>query len=58
MSFRCAGTMIKELDLSKCPKLNNLDCEDCPNLALIKLAKGQVIGNIRKDNGVKIEYYE
>ena len=57
-SFRCAGTLIKELDLSKCPKLNDIDCTNCVNLTKIKLAKGQVIGNIRKDNGVKIEYYE
>jgi Leucine-rich repeat (LRR) protein len=58
VSFRCAGTLIKELDLSKCPKLNYLDCADCPNLTIIKLAKGQVIGNITKDDKTKFEYYE
>ena len=57
-SFRCSGTLIKELDLSKCPKMNDIDCTGCPNLTKIKLAKGQVIGNIRKDDDVKIEYYE
>ncbi|MBQ6179689.1 MAG: hypothetical protein IJK32_09245 [Bacteroidales bacterium] len=58
MSFRCAGTLIKELDLSKCPKINNLDCSNCPNLTTIKIAKGQVIGNITKDDKAKFEYYE
>lgn len=57
-SFRCSGTLIKELDLSKCPKMNDIDCTGCPNLTKIKLAKGQVIGNVRKDDDVKIEYYE
>lgn len=57
-SFRCSGTLIKELDLSKCLKMNDIDCAGCPNLTKIKLAKGQVIGNIRKDDDVKIEYYE
>ena len=57
-SFRCSGTLIKELDLSKCPKMNDIDCTGCPNLTKIKMAKGQVIGNIRKDEDVKIEYYE
>ena len=58
VSFRCAGTLIKELDLSKCPKINNLDCSNCPNLTTIKIAKGQVIGNITKDDKAKFEYYE
>lgn len=58
VSFRCAGTLVKELDLSKCPKINHLDCSNCPNLTTIKLAKGQVIGNIAKDNKAKFEYYE
>ena len=58
VSFRCAGTLIRELDLSKCPKINNLDCSNCPNLTTIKIAKGQVIGNITKDDKAKFEYYE
>lgn len=58
VSFRCAGTLVKELDLSKCPRINHLDCSNCPNLTTIKLAKGQVIGNIAKDNKAKFEYYE
>lgn len=55
-SFRCAGTLVKELDFSKCPKINNVDCLECKNLTTIKLAKGQVLGNIRKDENVKIVY--
>ena len=55
-SFRCAGTLVKELDFSKCPKINNVDCLECKNLTTIKLAKGQVLGNIRKEDNVKIVY--
>ena len=57
-SFRCAGTLVRTLDFTKCPKINNVDCTECPNLTVIKLAKGQVVGNIRKDDKAKIEYYE
>ena len=55
-SFRCAGTMVKELDFTRCPKINNVDCLNCKNLTTIKLAKGQVVGNIRKEETVKIVY--
>ena len=51
-SFRCAGTLVKELDFTRCPKINNVDCLNCKNLTTIKLAKGQVIGNIRKEEYV------
>ena len=57
-SFRCAGTSARALDLSKCPKINEVDCTECPNLTVIRLAKGQVVGNLRKDDKAKIEYYE
>ena len=55
-SFRCAGTLVKELDFTRCPKINNVDCLNCKSLTTIKLAKGQVVGNIRKEETVKILY--
>lgn len=55
-SFRCAGTLVKELDFTRCPKINNVDCLNCKSLTTIKLAKGQVVGNIRKEETVKIVY--
>ena len=55
-SFRCAGTLVKELDFTRCPKINNVDCLNCKNLTTIKLAKGQVVGNVRKEETVKIVY--
>ena len=55
-SFRCAGTLVNELDFTRCPKINNVDCLNCKNLTTIKLAKGQVVGNVRKEETVKIVY--
>ncbi len=55
-SFRCAGTLVKELDFTRCPKINNVDCLNCKSLTTIKLAKGQVVGNVRKEETVKIVY--
>ena len=55
-SFRCAGTLVKELDFTRCPKINIVDCLNCKNLTTIKLAKGQVVGNVRKEETVKIVY--
>jgi len=54
--FRCYDTAIKELDLSRCPLLNLVDCSRCPNLEVIYLSEKQAIGNVTKDTDVRIEY--
>ncbi len=54
--FRCYDTAIKELDLSRCPLLNLVDCSRCPNLEVIYLSEKQAIGNLTKDTDVRIEY--
>lgn len=54
----CSGTDITELDLSRCPKINTVDCTDCKKLTTIWLAKGQVPGLLRKDDSAKIQYYD
>ena len=57
-TLRCEKALIKELDLSKCPKANNVVCTSCPNLTTIRLAKGQKIGQLKHDNTAKIVYNE
>lgn len=52
----CSHTDVTTLDFSRCPKLNIADCQGCPNLTTIYLAKGQVLGTLRKDDAVKIVY--
>ncbi len=52
----CHDTKVETLDLSKCPKMNILDCHDCPDLTTIYLAKGQVLGTLRRDPTAKIVY--
>lgn len=54
----CHSTDIMTLDLSKCPKMNIVDCHDCPKLTTIYLAKGQVLGTLNRDDNVKIVYHE
>ncbi len=54
--LNCAGTQLSLLDLRKCPKLNDLDCTDCPRLERILLQKGQTIGVIRKDDHTQLSY--
>lgn len=54
--FRCFDTAIKELDLSKCPLLNSVDCSGCPSLEVIYLSDKQVIGTLTRDSDVRIEY--
>ncbi len=50
------GTNLTTVDFSRCPRLNVADCTDCPGLAEIVLAKGQVINTLSTDSGVKIIY--
>ncbi len=52
----CHGTAVETLDFSRCLKLNTVDCLDCTSLKTIYLAKGQVLGTLRKDSNVKIVY--
>ncbi len=54
----CHATDVETLDFSRCPKLNTVDCHDCPKLTTIYLAKGQVLGDLRKDGSVKILYHD
>ena len=56
--INCSGTGITSLDISLCPRLNILDCSDCTSLETIWMAKGQVVGNMRKPDSVNIKYYE
>ncbi len=55
-TFRCNDTAIKELDLSRCPLLNLVDCSGCPDLEVIYLSEKQAIGALTKDPDVRIEY--
>ena len=57
-SLDCSRTEIATLDLSGCLKINDVDCSDCPYLTTIYLAKGQVLGSIRKPENVSIVHYE
>lgn len=50
------STNVTELDFSRCPMLNIVDCSDCCNLSVIRLAKGQVIGNLNVSYPVTIVY--
>jgi Leucine-rich repeat (LRR) protein len=52
------GTSITEVDFSRCPRLDLADCSGCPDLKTIHLAKGQVIGTIRKDDTASIVYHD
>ena len=52
----CHGTLISALDLRGCPKINIVDCHDCPNLKTVLLLKGQVVGKLGSDSGVTIQY--
>lgn len=54
----CSGTDITQLDLSRCPKINTVDCTGCKKLTTIWLAKGQVPGSLRKEETAKIQYYD
>ena len=54
----CSGTDISQLDLSRCPKINTVDCTGCTKLTTIWLAKGQVLGSLRKEDTAKIQYYD
>ena len=58
-SFTCTGCpMLTEIDLSKCPLLNGADLTDCGSLKKIKLSRKQVLGALRIDPGVIIEYVD
>ena len=50
--------MLTEIDLSKCPLLNGADLTDCGSLKKIKLSRKQVLGALRIDPGVIIEYVD
>ena len=52
----CHGTDVQTLDFSKCPKLNIVDCLDCKSLKTIYLAKGHVLGTLRKPASATIVY--
>jgi len=54
--LNCAQTRLKELDLRRCPALNTLDCTACPDLATIRLVKGQTLGQVRKDEHTTLVY--
>ena len=54
----CSRTNITTLDLSRCPKINAVDCSGCAYLTSIYLAKGQIVGTIRKPENATIVYYE
>lgn len=54
----CSRTNITCLDLSQCPKINEVDCSGCTYLTTIYLAKGQIVGTISKPESATIVYYE
>ena len=54
----CHGTSISSLDLRTSPKINIVDCRQCPNLKNIYLLKGQVIGSLTSDSSINLIYDE
>ena len=50
----CSATRIQSLDISGCRGLNILDCHDNPGLKTLYMAKGQVLGTLTCDEGLKI----
>lgn len=51
-----SNNQLETIDISGCKALNILGCLNNPNLKTIYMAKGQVLGVLRKDNWVKIVY--
>ncbi|MCQ2119166.1 MAG: hypothetical protein MJY84_04510 [Bacteroidales bacterium] len=51
-----SNNQLETIDISGCKALNILDCLNNPDLKTIYMAKGQVIGDLRKDDGVRIVY--
>lgn len=51
-----SNNQLETIDISGCKALNILDCLNNPDLKTIYMAKGQVIGDLRKDDDVKITY--
>ena len=52
----CSRTHLSTLNLTKCPKINTVDCSECPYLKTIYLVKGQTIGVLRCSQSVNIVY--
>ena len=52
----CSRTHLSTLNLTKCPKVNTVDCSECPYLKTIYLVKGQTIGVLRCSQSVNIVY--
>ena len=52
----CSRTHLSTLNLTKCPKVNTVDCSECPYLTTIYLVKGQTPGVLRCSQSVNIVY--